>query len=126
MNSFCSEGFHIWHNDRLLCIKMTSEITYRCNIHAKYYKDTQKTLGEVKFTMFALSSITLYVQWSRIRQVKMGVHFRRSLYLVFVTDEMGLDVRKPVFEGLQKTKAETRLRGRDQRLCYLLIEKYHI
>ena len=34
---------------------------------------------------------------------------------------MGLDARKPVFGGLQTTKAQT-----DQRLCYSLIGKYRI
>ena len=35
--------------------------------------------------------------------------------------QMGLDVRKPVFGGLQTTKVQT-----SQRLYYSLIRKYHI
>ena len=40
---------------------------------------------------------------------------------------MGLVAKKPVFGGLQTTKAQTSLRIRqtDQRLCYSLIGKYH-
>ena len=39
---------------------------YVCNISAKHLKNTLNALGGVDFTIYALSAIIQYVQWSRI------------------------------------------------------------
>ena len=51
-------------------ILLHENLQYVCNIQAKYWMDTLKSLDGVDFTKYALLSIIQYVQWSKIGWVK--------------------------------------------------------
>ena len=53
-----------WAASKTFIIPPQHYLQYVCNIH-EYKKDTLKAVG-VDFIMYALLTIILYVQWSRI------------------------------------------------------------
>ena len=77
---------------------------------------TQLKLHSVCFHYKILSEVHLNICSRHKKQMTFS-----SQKILAGLSNMGLDVRKPVFRGLRKTKAQS-----DQRLCNSLIGKYHI